>query len=206
MRNHPLWSVCHVNHSRYSSGTYYSYSGNKHNHKAKIMIEITQRNLHNTYPQWIPVSVRKWLTDELNFREDDAKYAEDMIIGRGRDIANDLDFRQTLEDGIRVLRMYSDYHERTVMEDRCEIIYSRARGSRKPNSSSPSIIGKSILEYLIGSDMSVEDIDEAVVYTKYRHCEFTKNFELLCSDRKFDVTLTMFAYKLPEKKPVDEWN
>ena len=185
MSKHPLWSICH---------TVYI-----------VHMEVTVRNEKSQYPQWLPVALFVWLLRELKMLGNDAARLETEIMQACNEIASLPNFRDRITHGMLILRKYTDYLERRIMEDRVEEIYRRCLRNRKPNLDSTDAIKQIIYDHLKGSDMLPEDIDEAVVYSQYRHCEFIKTITATCNGRVYTVTLTMFAYKLPEKKPVEDW-
>ena len=168
------------------------------------MLQIMVRNTSSTYPQWIPVPLLIWLVTDLELDEKTAEYAETIIVQGMHDIANTQEFVRTRLEGSQILHMYEDYYEFRGMENRCEEIYLRSAKGAKIESG--IAIEESIRKHLIGSDLPVEEIDEAIVYSKYRHSAFINILTISHANRVYIATLKLFAYKLPEKKPAEEWN
>jgi hypothetical protein len=157
---------------------------------------------------WIPEdTISGWLIKEnLVVAKADALTIEKRCLEEASSMIDDESFSGTLDDGLSILRQYPGFQSRKSMETMCERIYRDALADKKPNVKSPETVRKFLDQHLFGSQMDERVISEIIQYSKYRHCEFERSFQLTGSDGDtITVRLTLFAYLLPEKKPLKSW-
>lgn len=217
MANHPLWSKSLVQRERTEKTSYSPLSGiirTSSTSKKKVMIQIMQRNDNKVvqgsmaHMTWLPEdTISNWLIKEnLVCVKTDALTIEKRCLEEASSIIDDESFSGTLKDGLEILRRYKGFQSRKTMETFCERIYRDALTNKKPNVKSPEIVSRFLDQHLFGAYMDVREASEIIQYSKYRHCEFNRSFQITGSDGDIiTVRLTLFAYLLPEKKPLNLW-
>jgi hypothetical protein len=179
--------------------------------KRKVMIQIMQRNVEqNSKLQWIPKdSIAAWFIEERLLSPDcvqDADKIEKRCIEEAAQMVDDEKFQDVVARGFDILSYYKNFNNRKRMEDKCENTYRAALRNKKPNAKSTEEVEKCVYNFLKNSTMLPHEIDEIVQYCKYRHCEFERSFIITdIHGDKCHVTLTLFAYLLPEKKSPNTW-